>query len=54
MEAKSLGDMLRRTANRLPEKTAMQGQGAFNGMVGALAWPALRRKCDRLDPGYKN
>ena len=34
--------------------TAMQGKGAFNGMVGALAWPALRRKCDRVDPSYKN
>jgi ribulose-5-phosphate 4-epimerase/fuculose-1-phosphate aldolase len=38
----------------VPEKTAMQGQAAFNGMVGALAWPALRRKCDRTDPSYKN
>jgi len=38
----------------VPEKTAMQGQGAFNGMIGAMAWPALRRKCDRVDPSYKN
>src|SRR3569832_834074 len=38
----------------VPDKTAMQGKGAFNGMVGALAWPALRRKCDRVDPSYKN
>lgn len=38
----------------VPEKAAMQGKGAFNGMVGALAWPALRRKCDRVDPSYKN
>ena len=38
----------------VPEKTAMQGKGAFNGMVGALAWPALRRKCDRTDASYKN
>ncbi|HWD26025.1 MAG TPA: class II aldolase/adducin family protein [Rhizomicrobium sp.] len=38
----------------VPEKAAMQGQAAFNGMVGALAWPALRRKCDRVDPSYKN
>jgi hypothetical protein len=28
-------------------KTVTVGQGA------ALAWPALLRKCDRLDPGYK-
>jgi ribulose-5-phosphate 4-epimerase/fuculose-1-phosphate aldolase len=38
----------------VPEKTALQGQDAFNGMVGAMAWPALRRKCDRVDPSYKN
>jgi ribulose-5-phosphate 4-epimerase/fuculose-1-phosphate aldolase len=38
----------------VPEKTAMTGKGAFNGMLGALAWPALRRKCDRADPSYKN
>ncbi|HJW40976.1 MAG TPA: class II aldolase/adducin family protein [Rhizomicrobium sp.] len=38
----------------VPEKTAGQGSAAFNGMVGALAWPALRRKCDRADPSYKN
>ena len=38
----------------VPEKTAGQGAMAFNGLVGALAWPALRRKCDRVDPGYKN
>ena len=29
-------------------KTATLGQGA-----GALAWPALLRKCERMDPGYK-
>jgi hypothetical protein len=23
------------------------------GMGGALAWPALLRKLDKLDPGYK-
>jgi ribulose-5-phosphate 4-epimerase/fuculose-1-phosphate aldolase len=38
----------------VPEKTALQGHGAFDGMIGALAWPALRRKCDRVDPSYKN
>ncbi|MEJ0041496.1 MAG: class II aldolase/adducin family protein [Rhizomicrobium sp.] len=38
----------------VPEKTASQGQVAFGGFVGALAWPALRRKCDRVDPSYKN
>ena len=38
----------------VPEKTGMQGKFAFEGFVGALAWPALRRKCDRVDAGYKN
>jgi ribulose-5-phosphate 4-epimerase/fuculose-1-phosphate aldolase len=38
----------------VPEKTASQGRGAFDGMMGAMAWPALRRKCDRVDPSYKN
>jgi len=38
----------------VPEKTAILGQGAFDGMLSALAWPALRRKCDRVDPSYKN
>jgi ribulose-5-phosphate 4-epimerase/fuculose-1-phosphate aldolase len=26
----------------------------LGGGAGALAWPALLRKCDRLDPGYKS
>lgn len=38
----------------VPEKTSAQGQGAFDGMLGALAWPALRRKLDRVDESYKH
>jgi ribulose-5-phosphate 4-epimerase/fuculose-1-phosphate aldolase len=38
----------------VPEKTAAQGTAVLNGALGALAWPALRRKCDRADPSYKN
>jgi ribulose-5-phosphate 4-epimerase/fuculose-1-phosphate aldolase len=38
----------------VPEKTASQGRQGFDGMMGAMAWPALRRKCDRVDPSYKN
>jgi len=38
----------------VPEKTASQGRGSFDGTMGAMAWPALRRKCDRVDPSYKN
>jgi ribulose-5-phosphate 4-epimerase/fuculose-1-phosphate aldolase len=36
------------------EKTAGQGAVAFDGMVGALAWPALLRKLDRVDGSYRN
>ncbi|MEJ1969105.1 MAG: class II aldolase/adducin family protein [Rhizomicrobium sp.] len=36
------------------EKTAAQGEEAFGGRLAALAWPALRRKLDRIDPSYKN
>jgi ribulose-5-phosphate 4-epimerase/fuculose-1-phosphate aldolase len=36
------------------EKTAGQGAIAFEGLVGALAWPALLRKLDRIDPSYKH
>jgi len=38
----------------VPEKTAAQGANAFDGMIGALAWPALRRKLDRIDESYKH
>ena len=26
---------------------------ATGGMGASLAWPALLRKCDRMDPSYK-
>ena len=38
----------------VPEKTANQAGQAFEGMLGALAWPALLRKLDRIDPSYKH
>lgn len=38
----------------VPEKTANQGAMAFDGLVGALAWPALLRKLDRIDPSYRH
>jgi ribulose-5-phosphate 4-epimerase/fuculose-1-phosphate aldolase len=38
----------------LPEKTAGQGDMVLGGFSGALAWPALLRKLDRIDPSYKN
>ncbi len=38
----------------VPEKTAAQGAMAFEGLLGALAWPALLRKLDRLDAGFRH
>ena len=37
----------------VPEKTAMQGAFGFDGYMGALAWPALLRKVERADAGFK-
>jgi ribulose-5-phosphate 4-epimerase/fuculose-1-phosphate aldolase len=36
-----------------PEKAAQQSEVIFNGVVGPIAWEALLRKMDRLDPGYR-
>lgn len=35
-----------------PETTAQQGQAGLKVVAGALAWPALLRKCYRLDPSF--
>jgi ribulose-5-phosphate 4-epimerase/fuculose-1-phosphate aldolase len=36
----------------VPEKTAGQGEWAFAGYMGDLAWPGLLRKVERADPGF--
>jgi ribulose-5-phosphate 4-epimerase/fuculose-1-phosphate aldolase len=36
------------------EKTAKQGEVGFAMGMGNLAWPALLRKLDRMDPSYRN
>ncbi|BCW88905.1 Methylthioribulose-1-phosphate dehydratase [Alphaproteobacteria bacterium SO-S41] len=38
----------------VPEKTADIGEKAFDGFLGALAWPALLRMLDRKDPSYRS
>jgi ribulose-5-phosphate 4-epimerase/fuculose-1-phosphate aldolase len=38
----------------VPEKTAQQGAMGFAMGMGGLAWPALLRKLDRIDPGYRH
>lgn len=37
-----------------PEKTAGQGRGGLDYLADRLAWPALLRKMDRLDPSFRN
>ncbi|MFQ3596108.1 MAG: class II aldolase/adducin family protein [Sphingomonadaceae bacterium] len=37
-----------------PEKAASQGREGLKLVGNMLAWPALMRKMDRLDPGYRN
>lgn len=36
------------------EKNAEITKVAFDGPISGLAWPALLRKLDRIDPGYKH
>jgi len=37
-----------------PEKTAGQGKNGLDFLADRLAWPALLRKMDRLDPSFRN
>ena len=37
-----------------PEKAAGQGSSGLGIVADRLAWPALLRKLDRLDPSYRN
>ena len=50
--ALSAGDNLNNPPQGSPEVTAQQGKIGLKLAAGALAWPALLRKCYRLDPGF--
>jgi ribulose-5-phosphate 4-epimerase/fuculose-1-phosphate aldolase len=39
---------------RIIETGEQQAETVTHGAVGALAWPALLRKLDRIDPSYRN
>jgi ribulose-5-phosphate 4-epimerase/fuculose-1-phosphate aldolase len=56
MQVRALaGGVKSNTPNQgVPEKTATQGAMGFGGYMGALAWPALLRKLDRADPGFRH
>jgi ribulose-5-phosphate 4-epimerase/fuculose-1-phosphate aldolase len=55
MQTKALaGGMKLNIPNQgVPEKTAGQGAFGFDSYMGALAWPALLRKVERSDPGFR-
>jgi ribulose-5-phosphate 4-epimerase/fuculose-1-phosphate aldolase len=48
------GSKINPTHQGVAEKTAGTGTGAFEGMIGNLAWPGLLRTLDRKDPSYRN
>lgn len=48
------GERLRNPNQGAPEILAESSLPALDGPVGALAWPALRRKLDRIDPSYRD
>src|ERR1700742_175278 len=54
VRALSGGMKWNRVNQGVAEKTANQGAMAFEGFAGALAWPALLRKLDRIDPSYRH
>ncbi len=42
-----------KTNQGVAQKTADVGAQAFDGLMGAMAWPALLRMLDRKDPSYR-
>jgi ribulose-5-phosphate 4-epimerase/fuculose-1-phosphate aldolase len=38
----------------VPERIASTAAIALEGLIGGLAWPALLRKLDRIDPDYRH
>jgi len=45
---------INRTVQGVAEKAGGQGREGFGGELPDLAWPALLRKLDRLDPSYRH
>jgi ribulose-5-phosphate 4-epimerase/fuculose-1-phosphate aldolase len=56
MQVRALAGGVEPNTPELPavEKTASLGRMGFDGYLGPLSWPALLRRLDRIDPGYKN
>lgn len=54
VRAQSGGAELCRANQGIPQMMADIVLPSFDGPFGDLAWPALLRRLDRIDPGYKN
>ena len=37
-----------------PDLSSSQSESIFNGLAGALAWPGLLRKLDKIDPSFRD
>ncbi len=54
IRAQSGGGALHRACQGIPEMIADIVLPSFEGPFGELVWPALLRRLDRIDPGYKD
>jgi len=54
VRAQAGGGRLRRIAPTIVDGAQDQWQRVTHGAGGALAWPALRRRLDAIDPGYRH
>lgn len=54
VRAQSTGATLTRPNQGVPEKVNAQSRSLYDGSAGAFTWPALLRKLDELDPGYRH
>lgn len=54
MQVRTLTGTVNKTHQGVEEKTNDTGRKAFDGFLGALAWPGLLRMLDRRDPGYRD
>lgn len=54
VRAQSTGARLATPNQGVPRKVTEQSVSLFDGSAGAFTWPALLRKLDGLDPGYRS
>ncbi len=54
VRAQGGGQPLRRISDTIVDGAQEQWERVTHGAGGGLAWPALLRKLDRMNPGYRN